>query len=90
MEIRADKCAVVPVAGRGADVDESTWEAVAAVVPAWADFTVGDHATYLGYVLGPGAGQHRWAKPLAKWEERATAIARAAPPIAAAKGASGA
>lgn len=40
---------------------------------------------YLGYELGPGAGQHRWAKPLAKLEARAAEIPRAAPPISIAR-----
>lgn len=85
LEIRPDTCAVVPVAGRGADVDERVREKVAVAVPAWAAFKVGDHATYLGYVLGPGAGPRRWAKPLAKWAERVAEIARSAPPVSVAR-----
>lgn len=54
---------------------------IAAAVPNWAAFKVSDHATYLGYVLGPGAGQHPWTKPVAKWAERAAEIARASPPV---------
>lgn len=38
-----------------------------------------DHATYVGYVPGPGVGRHRWAKPVEKWEARAAEIAVRSP-----------
>lgn len=73
LEIRPDKCALVPIIGRVADVEERVREALCLAVPEWAGFKVSDHATYLGYVLEPGAGRYRWAKPVAKCEDRAGA-----------------
>ena len=38
--------------------------------PGWVDFDIAPCGKYLGYVIGPGAGQDRWSKPLAKFESR--------------------
>ena len=35
--------------------------------PGWASMTVDDKGTYLGFVIGPGAGDASWGKPLQKY-----------------------
>ena len=39
--------------------------------PGWGGLKVADHATYLGFVLGPGRGHHAYDKALAKYLDRA-------------------
>jgi hypothetical protein len=38
--------------------------------PRWADFVIDGKAKYLGFLLGPKAGEDAWNKPLAKFESR--------------------
>lgn len=68
--------------GGGADAEAAVRRAIEDLVPEWSVLNAVDHATYLGYVLGPGAGRHRRAKPIAKWDARATEVAQLSPPVA--------
>ena len=38
--------------------------------PGWADVVIDNKAKYLGFLLGPGAREEAWNKPLAKFESR--------------------
>ena len=35
--------------------------------PSWAGLSVCSKGTYLGYVIGPGAQEESWVKPLRKY-----------------------
>ena len=39
--------------------------------PAWADRPIRDRGKYLGFIIGPGAGEENWTKPLDKFQQRA-------------------
>eukprot|EP00973_Karenia_brevis_P094540 12423019-Karenia_brevis.AAC.1 len=38
--------------------------------PLWASISISNKGKYLGFVIGPGAGDDSWKKPLAKFESR--------------------
>ena len=38
--------------------------------PAWADIPIRDRGKYLGFIIGPGAGEESWTKPLDKCQQR--------------------
>lgn len=42
----------------------------------WGALRIGDFGKYLGVFVGPGAVEHSWRAPLAKWQARAAELAR--------------
>ena len=63
LRLNLGKTVVVPLWRQGLSEIRSR---MAQEDPLWACVKYGDRAEYLGFVLGPGKGEHSWDKPLKK------------------------
>ena len=87
LALKPRKCIIVP-ARRVLPPEQIVLlrEWLAGAVPVWESFQILPAATYLGFYLGPGAGESRWQNVLAKYNERTRAItAIGAPPAVSAR-----
>lgn len=85
VRLKPEKCVVVLVGSkRDEEAEAEAREVLRTISTAWADFRVTDHGKYLGYFVGPGAGEASWEAPLEKWEARTREIASRGAPAEAA------
>jgi exonuclease III len=68
LELNMHKTYLIPL---GDDKWKDTEKLISDTWPSWVGIKVGGHATYLGFVLGPTAGETSWVKALRKFRERA-------------------
>jgi len=67
LKLKTSKCVLVPLWGY---CDRLFKTLLKECVPAWSDMNVAKYAKYVGYSIGPGAGQRTWTEPAAKYEKR--------------------
>ena len=77
LRLKPAKCVLVP---SGARLDRRLLARIKGWLhrnlPEWSNFVVCAAGKYLGFMMGPKAGQVLWNATLAKWKDRAVAVAR--------------
>ena len=86
LALKPAKCNLVPLAAQWSDkLSRAIHHRLANMIGEWQAFQVLPCCRYLGFYLGPAAGQMQWASPLSKWASRSELIAATGcPPLAAA------
>ena len=73
LKLSISKCVMVPL--WPSFNQASVFRLVLEHVPTWNKFLIRERGKYLGFWIGPGAGDHSWDAPLAKYTERCHYIA---------------
>lgn len=68
LSINIKKTVAIPLWPHGSDRNVQTL--IKEHCPAWGSMQVADRGKYLGFIVGPGAGEESWNKPLKKFEQR--------------------
>ncbi len=75
LHLKTCKCKIIPLwRAFSPQVVETVQTYLFQHVASWCSFQVVASATYLGFVLGPGAGFESWLAPLQKWRRRVLQI----------------
>ena len=78
LTLKPPKCVIVPTGIEWhPDLESAVQSWLHTNIPQWSHFKVKPYAVYLGFFLGPAAGQVQWNAPIKKWLDRSKAIAHA-------------
>ena len=80
--LKPRKCAVIPLVKPSRSLYDNIASWVLRHIPEWKQFNIVSHAKFLGFYIGPHAGQANWAGPISKFKSRVRAIQKSRAPIA--------
>ena len=72
--LNTEKWFIIPLVSKYSFYFSQYKESLDTHIPAWSDFSIATHAEYLGFEVGPTAGENQWTKVMLSFNKSLTVL----------------
>ena len=81
LHLNTKKCVIIPLVPKDSSTFLAYHEWLVQHIPEWSEFKVASHGEYLGFEVGPAAGEHQWVKVHKAFSHALAVVANSGAPL---------